>query len=311
MAGSRALLLPSTGMKRLLGGIEGGGTKFVCVVGTGPDDVRAEIRYPTTTPDETLTQAVEFFSEEGGRHGGIDALGVASFGPVDPDPASPTFGTIRQTPKPGWSGTDVAGVLAESLAVPVGFDTDVNGAALGEWRWGAGRGCDTIVYLTVGTGIGGGAVVGGEPIHGLLHPEMGHMRVPVPESDRFEGICPYHRSCLEGMAAGPAIEARWGRPPDRLADLEGAAVALEAQYLGTAIANIVLILSPQRIVLGGGVMGLDGLLEATRSVLVETLNGYIDAPEIVERSSAYLVAPELGNRSGVLGALELARRALS
>jgi fructokinase len=297
-------------MTRVLGGIEGGGTKFVCVVGTGPDDIRAELRYPTTTPEATLARAVTFFRDQEARHGAIEALGFASFGPVDPDPTSPTFGTIRSTPKPGWTGTDVVGALAAALTVPVGFDTDVNGAALGEWCWGAGRGCDPMVYLTVGTGIGGGAVVGGEPIHGLLHPEMGHMRVPVPESDRFAGICPFHRTCLEGMASGPAIEARWGRPADRLDDREDAAVALEARYLGTAIANIVLVLSPRRVVLGGGVMGMTGLLDATRSVLVETLNGYVDVPEIIDRPSDYLVAPGLEARSGVVGALELARRAL-
>jgi fructokinase len=297
-------------MTRVLGGIEGGGTKFVCVVGTGPDDIRAELRYPTTTPEATLARAVTFFRDQEARHGAIEALGFAPFGPVDPDPASPSFGTIRSTPKPAWTGADVVGALAAALAVPIGFDTDVNGAALGEWRWGAGRGCDPMVYLTVGTGIGGGAVVGGEPLHGLVHPEMGHMRVPVPESDQFAGICPFHRTCLEGMASGPAIEARWGRPADRLGDREDAAVALEARYLGTAIANIVLVLSPRRIVLGGGVMGMAGLLDATRSVLVETLNGYVDVPEIIERPSDYLVAPGLGARSGVVGALELARRAL-
>ena len=298
------------GMSDVLGGIEGGGTKFVCVVGTGPEDIRAEIRYPTTTPEATLARAVEFFETEGAEHGGVAAVGVASFGPIDPDPASPSYGVMQKTPKPGWTGADVLGILSRTLGVPIGLDTDVNGAALGESRWGGGRGLDTIVYLTVGTGIGGGGLAGGRPMHGLLHPEMGHMRISIAPSDTFGGLCPYHRTCLEGMAAGPAIEARWGRPGEDLGDLMAEAVELEAHYLGTAVANIVLIVSPQRVVLGGGVMGMPGLREATRRVLLATLNGYVDRPEIVERVDEFLVAPGLGNRSGVIGALELARRAL-
>lgn len=298
-------------MSVAFGGIEGGGTKFVCVVGTGPDAIHAETRFPTTTPEETLSRAVEFLRTESGPYGGLAAVGVATFGPIDLDPGSSGYGVMQKTPKPGWTGADVAGILSASLDRPIGLDTDVNGAAMGESRWGAGRGVDTMVYLTVGTGVGGGGLVRGEPMHGLLHPEMGHIRVPIAPGDDFAGLCPYHRTCLEGMASGPAIEARWGRPASALGDLAEAAVDLEAHYLGTAIANIVLVLSPQRVVLGGGVLGLGGLLDATRRVFLSTLNGYVDRPEITERVEEFLVAPGLGNRSGVLGAIELARRALA
>ena len=198
-------------MTNLYGGIEAGGTKFVCAVGSGPDDVRAEARFPTTTPAETLGQAIAFFEAQQRVYGRLAGLGIASFGPVDPRPGSPTFGFVTTTPKPGWAQADVAGPLRRALGAPVGFDTDVNGAALGEWRWGAGQGLDTLVYLTIGTGVGGGAVVGGQLVHGLLHPEMGHLRLPRdPVRDPFPGICPYHGDCLEGLAAGPALEKRWG-----------------------------------------------------------------------------------------------------
>ncbi|MFH1572186.1 MAG: ROK family protein, partial [Gemmatimonadota bacterium] len=188
----------------LYGAIEAGGTKFVCAVGTSPDDLRAEVRLPTTTPEETLGRVLEFFRQQHVREP-LAAVGIGSFGPVDPDPASPTFGHVTTTPKPGWAGTDFAGVVRRALAVPVGFDTDVNAAALGEHRWGAARGLDTFVYLTVGTGIGGGGLCDGHLLHGLMHPEMGH--VPVRhdrQRDPFEGACPFHGDCLEGLASGPA-----------------------------------------------------------------------------------------------------------
>jgi fructokinase len=205
-------------MALLYGGIEAGGTKFVCAVGSGPHDVRAEARFPTTNPAETIGRAIDFFRRQAGP--GLAAIGIASFGPVDPSPGSPTFGYITTTPKPGWANTDLAGPVGRALGVPVGFDTDVNGAALGEYRWGAAQGCDTFVYLTVGTGIGGGGMAGGKLMHGLLHPEMGHMRLPHDlAADPFPGICPFHSDCLEGLASGPAIEARWSQraetlPPD-------------------------------------------------------------------------------------------------
>jgi len=285
------------------GGVEGGGTKFVCVVGTSPDDIRAETRIPTASADETLTTVVGFFADRD-----VDAVGVAHFGPLDLDPASPTYGHVISSPKPGWSGADVVGTLGEALRVPVGLDTDVNGAALGEARWGVGQGLDPFLYVTIGTGIGGGAVINGATMHGLMHPEMGHIRVPRHTDDDFAGNCGWHGDCLEGLAAGPAIAERWGRPAEDLGGDTEAAVSIEAYYLGAAMATYTLVLSPQRIVLGGGVMGLPGLLEATTAAMVEQLGGYLGSAPV--DADDYLVAPGLGSRSGVLGALVLAEGVL-
>jgi fructokinase len=224
-------------MSRLLAGIEAGGTKIVCAVGTGPEDLRAETRFPTTTPEETIDRAVEFFRRAAAAEP-LAAIGIASFGPIDPDPASTSFGFVTSTPKPGWAQVDLAGAVARALGVPFGFDTDVNAAALGEHRWGAARGLDTFVYLTVGTGIGGGAMVGGRLAHGLLHPEMGHLLIPRRDDDDFPGVCPFHGSCFEGMASGPALEGRWGQPAETLPD-DHPAWELEAHYLALGLANIV------------------------------------------------------------------------
>jgi fructokinase len=290
----------------LLGGIEAGGTKFVCTVGTGIDDVRAETRILTTTPADTLAAVVRFFEDAARAHGPLAAIGVGAFGPIDLHQSSPTFGCITTTPKPGWAGTDIAGTLRRALGVPVAFDTDVNAAALGEWRHGAARGLDTFVYLTVGTGIGGGGLVGGRLLHGLVHPEMGHLRVPHdPAADPFPGVCPFHGDCLEGLASGPAMAARWGAPAETF-DADHPAWALEARYLALALHNIVCTLSPQRIVIGGGVMAQPALLPRVRAELTALLNGYVQAPAVIEQMAAYVVAPVLGGRAGVAGALVLA-----
>lgn len=296
----------SGGPPVLLGGVEAGGTKVVCVVGTTIDDVRAETRIPTTTPAETLGQVVRFFENVAQAHGPLAAIGVGSFGPIDLHASSPTFGAITATPKPGWAGTDVVGTLRRACGVPVGFDTDVNAAALGEWRHGAARGLDTFVYLTVGTGIGGGGLVGGRLLHGLVHPEMGHLRVPHDRAaDPFPGVCPFHGDCLEGLASGPALAARWGAPAEAL-EAGHPAWALEAHYLALALHNIVCTVSPQRIVIGGGVMAQSGLLPRVRAGLATLLNGYVQAPAVVERMDEYVVAPQLGDRAGIAGALVLA-----
>jgi fructokinase len=272
----------------MVGGIETGGTKCVCAVGTDPDDLRAVGTFPTTDPEETIARAVEFFE----REGPIDALGVGSFGPLDPRLDSPTWGHVTTTPKPGWSNTALAPELARRLAVPVVFDTDVNAAALGELRWGAARGLHTFCYLTVGTGIGGGALVNGNLVHGALHPEFGHMRIPHDRArDPFDGACPYHGDCFEGLASGMALEARGE------VDWE-----LEAEYLALGLVNVISILSPQRIIIGGGVMKEPSLLPRMREHVASLLAGYVDAPDIV--------LPALGDRAGVFGALELARLAL-
>jgi len=293
---------------RLVGGIEAGGTKVVCAVGTGPDDLRAEARVPTTTHAETLARVIAFFAEQAAR-APLAALGVASFGPVDLDPRSPTFGFITTTPKPGWAGVDLLGPLRRALGLPLAFDTDVNAAALAEHGWGAGRGLETLVYVTVGTGIGGGAVVDGRPLHGLVHPEMGHVRVPHDRArDPFAGVCPAHGNCWEGLATAPAIAARWGAAPETLPD-DHPAWPLEAHYLALGLANLVLTLSPERIVLGGGVMARTHLYPLVRAGIGELLAGYLASPALGEGLERYVVPPALGERAGVLGALRLAQRA--
>jgi fructokinase len=288
----------------LWGGIEAGGTKFVCAVGTGPDDLWAEVRFPSTTPGETIGQAIQFFQQQKEP---LAAIGIASFGPLDPNPDSPTFGYITTTPKPGWAHTDLAGPIRRALGVPVGFDTDVNVAALGEYRWGAAQGLDTFIYLTIGTGIGGGGMVNGKLIHGLMHPEMGHIRIPHDrDMDPYTGFCPYHGDCLEGLAAGPAVEGRWGQRGETLPE-DHPAWLLEADYLAFGLVNIICILSPQRIILGGGVMQQRQLFPLVRRRVRELLNGYIPVPAILDQIDDYIVPPGLGDRAGVLGAIALAQ----
>jgi fructokinase len=294
----------------LFGAIEAGGTKFVCLVGSGPEDLRAETRFPTTTPDATIRNAVEFLRAEQGRQGPLAAVGIASFGPVDLKPRSPTYGFITSTPKPGWANVDIVGATRAALELPVGFDTDVNAAGLAEWCWGAARGLDSVLYLTVGTGIGGGGLMDGRLLHGLVHPEMGHIRIPHDLSaDPFPGACPFHGDCLEGLASGPAMRARWQQAAEDLPD-DHPAWPLEARYLALAVVNFVCTLSPQRIVLGGGVMSHPPLLGLIRAQVVDLLNNYVRAPEVTERIDEYIVAPALGGRAGVLGGLALAERAL-
>lgn len=286
------------------GGIEAGGSKWECAIGTDPDDLRATATFPTTTPAETIDRAVAFFE----REGPADAVGIGSFGPLDGDPASPTWGYITTTPKPGWAQTDVGGEIRRRLSVPVAFDTDVNAAALGEHRWGAARELDTSCYITVGTGIGGGGMVGGKLLHGLMHPEFGHMRIPHDrDADPFPGMCPYHGDCWEGLASGRAMEARWGKPARELTD--EAAWNLEARYLALGLVCVICVLSPERVVIGGGVMNQPGLLERVHREIVGLMNGYLGAPVLGEGISGFVTRPALGPRAGVLGALALAESA--
>ena len=289
----------------LYGGIEAGGTKFVCAVGTGPGALESKVQFPTTTPEETIGRAIGFFASQ--PHD-LAAVGIASFGPVDPDPASATYGFITDTPKPGWANTDFGGAIQRALGVPVHFDTDVNGAALAEHRWGAAQGLDTFIYLTIGTGLGGGGMVNGRSMHGLIHPEMGHIRLPHDwEADPFPGTCPYHGDCLEGLAAGPALEQRWGRPGPTLPP-DHPAWPLEAHYLALGLVNFIVVLSPQRVIMGGGVMKQGHLYPLIRREVQELLNGYIQAPEILDRIDEYIVPPALGDEAGVLGAIALAQQ---
>lgn len=293
----------------LYGAIEGGGTKFVCAVGTGPDDLRAEIRVETTSPEETLSRVVKFFHEQEAKFGKLASIGFACFGPLDPNPASPTYGHILPTPKPGWTNANVVGLLKDAFNVPIVFDTDVNGAALGEWRWGAAQGLDTFIYLTIGTGIGGGAYVEGKLLHGLIHPEMGHILLRQDrDKDPFTGTCPFHGDCFEGLACGGAMEKRWGQPGETLS-AEHPAWDLEAEYVAQALTNYTLTLSPQRIILGGGVGSVPHLLPKVRARTRELINGYIQSSIILEHIETFIVNPGLGNRSGVLGAIALAKQA--
>ena len=290
----------------LFGGIEAGGTKFICALGRGPDDITAETHIPTTTPAGTLEKAIRFFKEQDSP---VKAIGIGSFGPLDVYINSPGYGHIMSTPKPGWSNTDILGQIQSILDVPCGFDTDVNAAALGEHRWGAAQGLDTFLYLTIGTGIGGGAIVDGKRLHGMMHPEMGHMVIPHDrELDPFDGICPFHGDCLEGLASGPAIKARWGESGESLPG-DHPAWKLEAHYLALGLVNVICALSPQRIILGGGVMRQAKLFAMVRSEVKDLLNGYIQAPEILEHLDTYIVPPALGGKSGVLGAIALAEEA--
>jgi len=290
----------------LYGGIEAGGTKFVCAVGTGTGEILGRVQFPTSTPEATLGQAIDFFRRQAVP---VASVGIGSFGPVDLDPPSPTFGRITSAPKPGWQDVDIAGQVRAALSVPTRLDTDVNAAALGEHRWGAAQGLDTFLYLTVGTGIGGGGMAGGRLLHGLMHPEMGHQRIPHDrERDPFDGSCPHHGDCWEGLACGLAIDRRWGKrgnelPPDH------PAWALEAHYLALGLANLILVLSPQRIILGGGVMHQLQLFPAIRREVQVLLAGYIRAPAILERMDDYIVPPALGDGAGVLGAIALAQEA--
>ena len=295
--------------ERLYGGIEAGGTKFVCVVGSGPHDIRDETRFPTTSPEETIGQAIAFFEQQT-RVAPLRAIGIGSFGPVDLNPDSKTFGYITTTPKPGWAHTDVVGWLQSALDLPVTFDTDVNAAAFGEYRWGAARDLDPSIYVTVGTGIGGGIICQGRPLHGLIHPEVGHMLLPHDwKLDPFRGVCPYHGDCFEGLASGPALQARWGQPAETL-PADHPAWELEARYVALAVSNLILCYSPRRVILGGGVMQCDVLFPLVRRHVQAALNGYVQSADITERIDAYIVPPALGNRAGVLGAIALAIEAL-
>jgi fructokinase len=291
-------------MNGLYGGIEAGGNKYLCAVGTGPDDLQTETTIPTTSPDETISQVIAFFRQHAES---LKAIGIGSFGPVDLNPTSPAYGHITTTPKAGWENTNVAGLIQRALGVPVLFDTDVNAAALGEQRWGVAQGLDTFIYLTVGTGIGGGGMVNGQLMHGLVHPEMGHIRVPHNwDKDAFPGICSYHGDCLEGLASGPALERRWLQPPETLPP-DHPAWELEAEYLAFAVVNFIYILSPQRIIIGGGVMKQEKLLPLVRENVRRLLNNYALMPEITGNLESYIVLPGLGQKAGVLGAIALAQ----
>jgi fructokinase len=285
----------------LYGLIEAGGSKFVLGVARGPDDIIATTRIATTTPAETLAAVGDWLAQ----HGPLAALGIGTFGPVEIDRASPQWGKILTTPKPGWSHTDLVGPLTKRLGCPVGLDTDVTAAALAEYRWGAGQVQPSLLYFTIGTGIGGGAVIGGRPLAGISHPEMGHMRLPLHPADAdFAGVCPFHGTCLEGLASGPAIKARYGVTLSELPD-DHPGHEITAWYLAHAVIAAQAMFEPGRIVLGGGVMATPGLIERVRLEADRLGNGYFRG-----KAGEVVVAPGLGDRSGLLGALALAETAL-
>lgn len=291
--------------KKLFGAIEAGGTKFVCVVASGPNHIADEIRFKTTTPEETLGRAIRFF-QPFVSSGQVNAIGVGCFGPLDVNPESSTYGFITATPKPGWSNTNVLGILRGALGIKIALDTDVNVAGLGESKWGVSKGFDPSLYLTIGTGIGGGYIKDGRSLIGLLSPEMGHIRIPHNrELDPFVGTCPFHEDCFEGLASGPATEKRLG--------MAGAMIPendpfwnLEAEYIASALVNYILTLSPKKIVLGGGVMQRGFLFPKIRWRVRELLNGYVSSKSLLEYIDDYIVPPGLGNQSGSLGAIALA-----
>jgi fructokinase len=292
--------------QKLYGGIEAGGTKFVCAVGTGEGEILRETQFPTLGPDETLERVISFFKSKE-HESPIHSIGIGSFGPLDLNPNSPTYGHITTTPKITWRNIDIAGRVATALALPVVIDTDVNAAALGEHLWGAAKGLGTFIYLTIGTGIGGGGMVEGKLLHGLVHPEMGHIPLPHDlERDPFPGSCSYHGDCFEGLASGPAIEKRWGQSAPTLPS-DHPAWPLEAKYIGLALAVFVNVLSPERIILGGGVMRRRELLPLIRAELVNTLSGYVRADEILDGIDSYVVPPQTGELAGVTGAIALAK----
>jgi fructokinase len=293
-------------MERLYGGIEAGGTKFVCMVGTGPQKVVDEIRFPTVYPEETIQRAIAFF-EPYVQRGELAGVGIASFGPLDLDPASPTYGYITTTPKPHWNQVDLHGRIQQALNLPIAFETDVNAAAFGEHYWiKENQTLDPFAYMTIGTGIGVGVLANGHPVHGLMHTEIGHVAVPHNlDRDPFPGICPYHNDCLEGLASGASMYKRWGQTAETLPHSHPG-WDLEAEYIALALTNLIYIFSPQRIVLGGGVSQHAGFLAEVRSKIQKYLNGYIQSPMVLEKIDSYIVPPKLANQSGVLGAIAMA-----
>ena len=288
-----------------LGGIEMGGTKIVCAIGNEYGEVLDRFVIPTTTPQETLVKSFKYFKDKN-----IDCLGIGSFGPIDLDKSSKTYGYITTTPKPGWENTDVISYF-RGLNVPIGFDTDVNAACIGEASFGAGMGLDSVIYGTIGTGIGFGVYLDGHLIHGLMHTETGHMLLEKHPNDKdFIGPCPYHTNCFETLASGPSIEKRWGKRGEYLVD-NNDVWELEAYYIGQALCNCIMCYSPKRIVLGGGVMHNEKLLELIRQETLKDLNGYIKKDEIINRIDEYIVSPKLKDNAGIVGCMELGRLALN
>ncbi|RCX13563.1 fructokinase [Fontibacillus phaseoli] len=287
-----------------IGAIEAGGTKFVCGIGNERGEIEDVISFPTDRPEVTLGKVISYFKDKQ-----VEAIGIGSFGPIDLTPESPTYGYVTTTPKPGWGNYDFLGTLRREFPVPYGWDTDVNAAAFGEATWGAAKGLDSCLYYTVGTGVGIGVYSEGRLVHGLVHPEGGHVLTRRHPDDDFAGICPYHGDCLEGMAAGPAIEARWKMKGHELPP-HHPAWEIEAFYIAQSITGAILLNSPKRVILGGGVMQQSQLFPLIRNSVKTNLNGYVSAGEILDHMDEYIVPPGLGQQAGLCGALALGLSAL-
>lgn len=281
------------------GGIEAGGTKMICAIGDENGKIIEKTEIKTNIPTDTLPAMLDFFTDKE-----ISALGIACFGPIDLDINSVSYGYITSTPKEAWQNTNIVGYFKEHLGVPIGFDTDVNGSLLGEVTWGSAKGVSDAIYITIGTGIGAGVISGGRLVHGMLHPEAGHILIRKKDTDFFEGVCPFHKDCFEGLASGPSIEIRWGRPAFELTN-SFEVWDLEAEYIAQALMNYSLILSPQRIILGGGVMLHKGLIEIVREKFLNHINGYINTKELNDIEN-YIVPAGLNGDQGIMGAIKLA-----
>ena len=283
----------------LYGALEAGGTKMVCAIGDENGKILEQISIPTITPEETMPKVVEYFKGKD-----IKSIGIACFGPIDLNKESETYGYITSTPKKGWGNYNIVGFVKEALGVPVGFDTDVNGSLLGEATYGCARGLSDAVYFTIGTGVGGGVITNGKLLHGMMHPELGHIRIGKRDYDKGASICPFHDDCFEGLACGPSIEKRWGRKAIELADNDEV-WKLEADYIGRALVNFCLTLSPKKIILGGGVMHQKQLFPLIRKSFEENMAGYIKAKEL-ENLEEYIVPASLNDDQGIMGAIKLA-----
>jgi len=295
--------MASTIPNKLYAGIEAGGTKFNCVIGTDPRTILRRTKIATTTPEETLAAVKDWFVQQSLELGALSALGIACFGPLDLKPSSSKYGYITATPKAHWSNTEIAGYFQRHFGIPVGFDTDVNGSALGEHLHGAAKDIDDFVYVTIGTGVGAGIFANGRPLTGMVHPELGHIRLPRDVAvDSFNGNCAFHGDCLEGLVSGPALEARWNCSAALLPQ-EHPAWDLEAHYLALMCVNIAMSYSPQRIILGGGVMDQSHLFAAIRTKFAQLMSGYMLPDMALEK---FIVAPGLPGFSGEVGALALA-----
>lgn len=287
----------------LFGALEAGGTKMVCAIGNENGEILEQKSIPTTTPEETMPAILEYFKDKE-----IASIGIACFGPIDLNKNSETYGYITSTPKIPWRNYNIVGAVKDALKIPVGFDTDVNGSLLGEVTWGCAKGLTDAVYFTIGTGVGAGIMTNGKMLHGMLHPEAGHVKMVPRSGDTYKGKCPYHGTCFEGMAAGPAIEERWGAKAVQLADCEEV-WDLESYYIAQALMGIVLTLSPQKIILGGGVMHQKQLFSMIREKMLKELNGYIQAKELADIDN-YIVPASLNDDQGIMGCIKLAMNSL-